>query len=156
MKPTRIPEPAGCPAAGPDDEPYLSGAVREAFAETCPDRLPGQILAAVRQQEQGVRAWQARWLFAVPAIEILLLVILRSDTAFLMATVADVLAAVRDAAAPSCQGCLEWLLECGQAAGTLATVTMPTALDVLPWVCAALIAAASSGIAVARLERPHA
>lgn len=142
---------------GHDDEVRrLAGAVREAFVETCPDPVSEQILAAVRQQELGVRTWQARWLFAVPAIEILLLVVMRSDTAFLMATVADVLSAFRDAAAPSWQGCREWLLSCCQAAGTLTAAGVPSVLNVLPWGCAALVAALSSGVAVARMEKPHA
>jgi hypothetical protein len=155
MNEHNIPDLVPHPGPGPDD-PRLAEAVREAFGDSCPDHLTDQILVTVREQEQSLRTWQARWLFAIPVIEVLPLVLLRSEVASFVGTAAQLWTAIRDAAAPSCLGCLAWLSSCWQAAGALLTMAAPQPLDLVPWVCAALVAATSSGALVLRMERPHA
>jgi hypothetical protein len=142
------------PESGRD--PRLTAAVQDAFGGPCPDRVAVQVLAAVRDQERSLHAWQARWLFAIPAIEVLLLVLQRSELAGLLRPAGQLWSALRDTAVPSYQGCADWLVSCWHTAGRLMAAEAPLPLDLVPYACAALIAAAASGILVLRMEKPHA
>ena len=139
-----------------DAEPRLAAAVRDAFDTPCPDLLTGRILATVRDEEHAVRAWQAPWLFAVPVVELALLLFLRSEVASLLGLAGRLWATVRDAALPSWQGGIDSARFWWLTSRTWFSTELPPQQDLLPWVAAVLLAAVLAGTLILRQERTHA
>ncbi len=139
----------------PSRDAVVAAAVRNAFGEICPDGLAGRILAAVREENRGLRDWPCAWLFAVPAVQILALVLLRCDLVSLAGAVADLGQALSSAAVSTCEVCAEWVRSGPQKAAGLLAASRPPSLELAVWVGAALLAAALSGAAVLGMERHH-
>jgi hypothetical protein len=139
-----------------DADPRLSAAVRDAFAAPCPDVLTGRILAAVRDEDFAVRAWPAPWLFALPVVELALLLFLRSEVASSLSLAGRLWATIRDAALPSWQGGVDAARFWWQSANTWFGTALPPQQDLLPWVAAGLLALGLAGTLILKQERRHA
>jgi hypothetical protein len=144
--------------AGPDPaaERRLATAVRDAFAAPCPDLLAGRILAAVRDEERALRAWPATWLFVLPVIEVMLLLLLRSDLAAALTLATGTWTTVREAALPSWQTAAEAAQSWWLAGSTWLGSDVPLQVERLQWVAALLLVVTVAGALILRQEERHA
>jgi len=147
---------AGTGALPAESDVRLAVAVRDAYATPCPAAVALRIRAEVQAEESAVRAWQAKWLFAVPAIQVGVLIALRSDVASMAATVGRVLEAAREDALPNWQGCQALAQSCWQFTGTVTGAEPVLPADLIPWALAGLVAATLSAIVILRQEASHA
>ncbi|MBN2452439.1 MAG: hypothetical protein JXR77_18785 [Lentisphaeria bacterium] len=73
--PKTTPQP---PAAGPQPDPHLAAVLQDAFRGVPPlESATAAILRRVTAMEARVRRWPARWLFAVPLVQVAVLLWLR-------------------------------------------------------------------------------
>lgn len=145
------PEPAGV-----DDAPYLAAAVRETFAVPCPPEVAARVRFEIRSAESAVRTWQAKWLFAVPVFEVVLLVLLRSDLAPALSLAGRLFAAARENALPGWHGCETFVLSWVQSLHVLVGSSPGLLMEALPWALAALAAATTCAVVILRQEASHA
>ncbi len=159
MKPNDLADPGygeGMAAMRSDADPRVSAAVQEAYNAPCPEFMADRILARVRDEESAVHAWQAPWVLALPAAELALLMLLRSEMGSLLGLCGRLWSTVRDAALPSWQGGIDSVRFWWLTVRTWLSNGLPPQQDLLPWAAAVLLAAALAGTLILRQERARA
>jgi hypothetical protein len=110
----------------------------------------------MQEEEYAVRCWQAKWLFAVPLLQLALLVVLNSDLFAQMAAAGTLCSAVLNSTTPALEGCLESVQSWWQAAGALLASARLLAPEVGADLLAGVAAALLAGVLLFKAENNHA